>query len=249
MKFKAIIILLLFAAPLFCQDKNPDINEVVRKIDDLYRSKTSYSELEMHIVTPDWERTLGMKAWSEGTKKTFIRILTPPRERNFATLRIGNEMWNFLPNANKVIKIPPSMMMSSWMGSDFTNDDLVEESSMLDDYNYRYVTPENPENGLLYIEFTPKEDKPIVWAKIILAAHRNDYLPVWEKYYDEKGRLMRLLNFKDIKEFGGRKVPSTMEMTPQNKQGHTTVITYKELQFDAPLDKDTFTLRNLRSKE
>ena len=162
----------------------PDVETIVKKIDQLYRSETSHAEMEMHIVTPHWERTLAMTVWTQGMRKTFIRITAPKKEQGVATLRIGNEMWNYLPKTNKTMKIPPSMMMGSWMGSDFTNDDLVRESSMLDDYTYQYVTPKDASPGHLYIQLVPKEDSPIVWGKIVAAVQSDDYMPVWQRFYD-----------------------------------------------------------------
>jgi outer membrane lipoprotein-sorting protein len=224
------------------------VDQIVKEIDELYRSDSSYARLEMQIVTPHWERTLKMKAWSEGMKKTLIRITSPPKEKGVATLRIANEMWNYLPKTNKVIKIPPSMMMSSWMGSDFTNDDLVREFTFVDDYNYEKTTVENSKENLIYIRFTPKEGLPIVWGHIITAVQRNDSIPVWEKYYDEKGKLIRILYFKEINTFDGRQVPSIMELVPQNKDGNKTIIKYLEIDFSPHLSEDTFSLRNLRSQ-
>ena len=119
------------------------IKDIIRKIDELYRAQSSYSVLEMEIVTPNWQRTIAMDAWTLGTKKTFIRITSPKKDAGVATLRIGNEMWNFLPKTNKIMKIPPSMMMSSWMGSDFTNDDLVKEFSLISDYSYKLIQVED----------------------------------------------------------------------------------------------------------
>lgn len=121
----SVMIVLLFVSGATQNESELNVREIVKQIDELYRSESSYSELEMEIITPHWERTLKMKAWSKGMEKTFIRILAPAKEKGMVTLRIGNEMWNYLPKTNKVIKVPPSMMMSSWMGSDFTNDDLV----------------------------------------------------------------------------------------------------------------------------
>ncbi|MFH1367794.1 MAG: outer membrane lipoprotein-sorting protein [Elusimicrobiota bacterium] len=243
--------LILLSAPGYCAGpkENPDIKQIVKKIDNLYRSKSNISRIEMSIVTPHWQRTLSMDAWGRGTTHTFIRILSPQKEKGVATLRIGNEMWNYLPNAGKVIKIPPSMMMSSWMGSDFTNDDLVKESSLVDDYNYKLAAPDGAKAGLIYIEFIPKEDKPIVWGRILLAVREKDYIPVSEEYFDEKGKLMRVLNFSAVKKFGKRDLPSVMEMIPQNKAGHKTVITYLKADFDVQVKDDVFTLRNLQSKE
>jgi len=221
---------------------------IVRKIDELYRSTTSAGEMKMEIVTPHWQRTLRLQIWTEGMDKTFIRILAPPKERGVATLRLGNEMWNYLPNTNKVIKIPPSMMMSSWMGSDFTNDDLVSEFTLLEDFHFRLVTPDTARPGLLYLEAIPREGLPIVWGKIVTAVWQEDYLPVWEQYFDEKGNLMRVIHFKDVKLLGGRRLPTTLELIPQNKPGHKTVIRYLKIEFDVKLNREVFSLRHLQSR-
>ena len=230
------------------QESTPDVETIIKKIDQLYRSETSHAEMEMNIVTPHWERTLAMTVWSKGMDKTFIRITAPKKEQGVATLRIGNEMWNYLPKTNKVMKIPPSMMMGSWMGSDFTNDDLVRESSMLDDYTYQFVTPEDASPDHLYVQLVPKEDSAIVWGKIVAAVQASDYLPVWQRFYDEKGNLMRVMNFKEIKTFGDKIAPSVMEMIPQNKEGHKTVVRWMNATFDSGIDDKIFTRRNLQRR-
>jgi outer membrane lipoprotein-sorting protein len=225
-----------------------DIQAIVDKVDRLYRSTSSSAELEMVVTTPNWSRTLRMDAWSEGMDKTFIRIAYPKKDAGIATLRIGSEMWNYFPKINKVMKVPPSMMMSSWMGSDFTNDDLVKESSMLRDYTHRIITPEGAEPGLHYVELIPKRDIPIVWGKIILLVRKEDFIPVREEYYDEKGTKMRVMEFKEITDFGGRAIPAVLEINPLNKRGNKTVVRYIDIRFDVELDSDAFTLRNLQRR-
>jgi len=224
----------------------PEVEEIIMNMDELYRSSSSYVEMEMQISTPHWERTLSLEAWSMGMDKTFILINSPKKEKGMATLRIDNEMWNYLPKTDKVMKIPPSMMMSSWMGSDFTNDDLVSETSMLNDYSYKFITPDDARDGLIYVELIPDKDLAIVWGKIILAVRENDYLPVKQEFYDEKSKLMRIMNFKDIKEIGGKTLPTVLEVIPQNKEGSKTVIKYNKAQFDIKLDNAIFSLRNLK---
>ncbi len=189
-----------------------------------------------------------MKVWTEGIDKTFIYITGPKKDAGIATLRKKTEMWNYFPRINKVMKVPPSMMMSSWMGSDFTNDDLVKESSMTRDYHARLINPEYAEPDKYYIELIPREDIPMVWARIILTVRRKDYIPVREAYFDEKGRKMRVMEFSDIKKFGKRSIPSVLEMRPLNKKGKKTFIRYRDIQFDVTLEPDVFTLRNLQKK-
>ncbi len=248
MKRTCLIWLMLLPGLLAAQGHDPRAIAIVRKIDELYRSTTSTGEMEMEIVTPHWQRTLRLRIWTEGMDKTFIRILAPLKEKGVATLRLGNEMWNYLPNTNKVIKIPPSMMMSSWMGSDFTNDDLVSEFTLLEDFHFRLITPDTAQSDLLYLEAIPREGLPIVWGKIVTAVRQEDYLPVWEQYFDEKGNLMRVIHFKDVKLLGGRRLPTTLELIPQNKPGHKTVIRYLKIEFDVKLDRQVFSLRHLQSR-
>ncbi len=188
-----------------------------------------------------------MGFWSEGMDKTFIRIDDPLKEKGTATLRVGNEMWNYLPRTDKVIKVPPSMMMSSWMGSDFTNDDLVKEYTFLDDYTFEVASVDNPESALVYIRCTPREGVPVVWGHILIAARESDQIPVWEKFYDEKGGLIRELRFENVRALGGRIIPTTLILEPKTKDGYRTILRYLDAEFDLNLGSDIFTLRNLRS--
>ena len=247
-----VVLFSLFTAqlPLFAESYAADIDvkAIVKRMDELYRSETSQTNMEMQIVTPHWERTLALEVWTQGMDKTFILITSPKKEKGVATLRIGNEMWNYLPKTNKVMKVPPSMMMGSWMGSDFTNDDLVKESSMLDDYTYELITPADALPDHLYIELLPKEDSPIVWGKLIVAIRVSDQIPVWQHFYDETGRLTRVMNFKEIKSFNGKTIPSVMEMIPQNKGGHKTVVRFVDAEFDKGIDEKVFTRRNLQKR-
>ena len=244
-----LLLILALSAQAAASDKMTqlDVEKLIRHIDQLYRSESSYSELEMEIVTPHWQRTLAMQAWSKGMDKTFIRITSPKKEKGVATLRIENEMWNYLPKTNKVIKIPPSMMMSSWMGSDFTNDDLVKEFSLFEDFTYELMDAEDGSDSLIQVNCIPHEDLPVVWGNIVTAVTKEDSMPVWQKYYSEEGELMRVLRYSDVTNFSGRTIPATMEMIPMNKQGHKTVIRYLKLEFNQKVDAEIFSLRNLRS--
>ena len=231
------------------EKESPDVESIIRQIDEMYRSESSYSKIEMEIVTPHWQRTMVMDGWTIGMDKTFIRIEEPKKEKGVATLRIENEMWNYLPKTNKVMKIPPSMMMSSWMGSDFTNDDLVKEFSLFDDYSYELIEVDEAREGVVYVNCIPREDLPVVWGNIVIAAVEKDYTPIWMKYYDEDGKLMRVCDYSDVRDFSGRLIPAVMEMIPQNKEGHKTIIRYLQLNFDVKVDEDIFSLRNLRANK
>ncbi|MFP4458149.1 MAG: outer membrane lipoprotein-sorting protein [Candidatus Zixiibacteriota bacterium] len=243
-RYLLIAVGLLFVLALIAEEDN--VKEIVNSVDRLYRAESSRGAMEMHIITPHWERTLVMNTWSKGKDKTFVRILEPKKEAGTATLRIGDKMWNYLPKTNQVVNVPPSMMMSDWMGSDFTNDDLVKESYMVDDYKYELFRPKDAEEGKLYIKLTPREDLPTVWGKMVLVVREDDYMPLRQEFYDEGGEKIRTMYFKDIQDMGGKTIPTTMELIPHNEEGNKTTVTYKDIEFDVSIDDDIFTLRNLK---
>ena len=215
---------------------------LVDHLDRLYRSTTSHALLRMTVQTPKWERTLRLEMWTEGMEKTLIRILEPARERGMATLRIGNQMWNYLPRTGRVLRIPPSMMMASWMGSDFTNDDLVRETSLREDYEF---TLGGVDSTYWYLDLRPKPEAPVVWGKITIAVRRDDRLPAWERFYDEEGAAVREMRFSAPRDFGDRRIPARIELLPLTKRGHLTLLEYESAEFDLPLDPLLFSLENL----
>lgn len=229
----------------------PEPEEIVRSLDELYRSRDSYAEMTMHIETPDWERTLTMRAWSKGTAKTFVRILSPAREAGTATLRIDDQMWNYLPNTNSTVRVPPSMMSGSWMGSDLTNNDIVSEITYSEDYNCSYapdsIVPGAAEGDTVHVQLVPKQSTAVVWSSIIAAVRLPDMIPLWEKYYDSGGDLIRTIHFSDVREMDGRTIPTTMEVIPEDEEGSRTVVSWTSVEFDRGVDDDIFTLRNLQS--
>ena len=228
------------------ENKLPPLQKVLHTIDNLYRAKSSYALVEMEVVSY-YRRTLKLKCWTKGKDKTLIYIIYPKKEKGITTLRIGNKMWNYFPRINKVMRVPPSMMMSSWMGSDFTNDDLVKESTLFEDYKGEYLPDSYKDPRYLFIKLVPKEHALSLWGKIILVVRKKDWLPVREEYYNEKGELIRILYFKDIGEIGGRKLPRMLKMVPVKKKGRYTIIRYLKAQFDIPLKDSLFSLRHIKN--
>ncbi len=248
----AVLFLAVFcSAPSPAQPPRPGDalsgQEIVRKVENLLWGRTSEGRYEMRIVTPHWQRTLELRVWMIRPDKTFIRILAPPKEAGIGSLRLGNEMWNYLPKVERIIKIPPSMMLQPWMGSDFTNDDLVKESSIVNDYTHTLVAEEDRDGVAVYrIESTPKPDAAVVWGKLVYEVRREDLMPLRLSYYDERGRLIKVLGFSEVREMGGRRLPTRWVMRPVNKPGNSTEIRLREVRFDIAIDEGIFTLRNLR---
>ena len=226
----------------------PPAKEIVRKSDQLIRGTTNRGNLEMTITTPYFTRTLKMKIWNKGFKKTFVRIASPAKEAGTATLKIGAEMWNYLPSIEKIIKVPPSMMMASWMGSDFTNDDIVKESSIVEDYDHKIMGEEKVDGFDAYkIEALPKPNAPVVWGKVYYWSRKSDAVPLLNEFYDEKGNLVKVLEFKEIKMMGGRVIPTLMVMRSTGKENSQTTLKLSEMQFEVAIPDSIFSLRNLQS--
>lgn len=217
---------------------------LLKRVDELYRSSSSIATVEMQIETPHWQRSMQLKSWTVGMDDTFIRILSPKKDRGVATLKKGRDMWNYFPKINKVIKVPPSMMMGSWMGSDFTNDDLVREVSLVEEYHVEMTT----HGDTYHLVLKPKRETVTVWARIEIDVLIDELIPLRQVYFDEKGRKVRTMSFSDVREFSGKRLASTMVMVPHNKEGQRTIIRYLDIEFDVDFDRSIFSLRHLQSR-
>ncbi len=239
---KIIFFLLLIPALVNAQTAE----EIIKKAEDAIKGSSAQGTIEMEVVTPDYERTLVMDSWWVGNEKALIVIKSPRKERGNKTLKIKNEMWSYLKNTETTIKIPPSMMLQSWNGSDFTNDDLVRESNLADDY-YQKILGEDELDGVICwkIELDPKPDAPVVWGKLLYWVRKNDTLPAKVEYYDEKGNLKRHMEFSEIKNFDDRMLPSKWSMVNDEKPGHTTVMKIEDMEFDIKISDRKFSFQEL----
>ena len=231
----------------FVKDGRVDLDAVVKYFEDLYRSDSSISVAKLTVTKPRRKRTLEMKIWTRGEEKALIVIRNPARERGTATLKVDKNLWNYLPRIKRTIRIPPSMMLASWMGSDFTNDDLVKESSYSKDYHYELVGPSEQPKGWL-VRFTAKPDIVGLWNRVELILSEDARVPIEARYYDRKDRLARVMNWSDVKVFDGRRIPARMTLTPADKEGHITEMVYLDIDFDVTVPDVTFSLSNLEQR-
>ncbi len=221
--------------------------EIVKASDDLLRGKTLKGKYQMTVIRPKWKRTLKLIAYTKGKDKTFIKIISPQKEKGITTLRIKNNMWIYHPRIERTIKIPPSMMLQPWMGSDFSNDDLVKESSLVEDYTHTILKEKTIDGASVYkIKLTPKPEAAVRWGKIILWIRKDDFIPLKEEFYDEKGKLIKVLKYRNVKQFSDRKIPSIWEMSSIVKPENKTVIEVIEATYNEPIEESIFSLRNLR---
>ena len=222
--------------------------EIVKKADAKMRGeKSSYSMMTMTIVRPTWERTISFKNWTKGTEYSLALITAPAKEKGQAFLKREKEMWSWNPTINRMIKLPPSMLAQGWMGSDFTNDDLLNESSIVVDYIHKKLGSEVVSGRKCYkIELIPLEDAAVVWGKIYIWISVNDYLWMKAEYYDEDEYLIKTELAYDIKNMDGRIIPAKYELIPADKQGHKTVVVMNEIKFNIPLSNDYFSQQNMK---
>jgi outer membrane lipoprotein-sorting protein len=220
--------------------------EIIRKSYDLMHGEKTYSLITMTIEKPTWSRTVTMKAWAFEPDFSIVYITEPARDKGAVTLKRKNEVWNWLPTVQKTIKIPPSMMLASWMGSDFTNDDLVRQSSILEDYTHNLLGEEKLNEYESYkLELVPHPEAGIVWGKIIVWISKKGYLELKQEFYDEDGVLVRTMVGSKPKNFDGHLLPSYWEMIPHNKPGNKTSFEYKELNFNVKITPEFFSLQNM----
>ncbi len=229
--------------PLAAQDAREIVDNAVR----YYRGKTSICVMDMKISRPAWTRTMSIKAWTSGQKQSLFTIIAPPKDEGNGTLKKGGEMWTYNPKVNRVIKLPPSMMSQSWMGSDFSNEDLAKSDSIVEDYTHRLVGNETDEGKKVYvIECTPNDGAPVVWGLQRLKI-REDRIILLEEFYDEEKRLVKSLSGSQIQSMGGKLFPKVWTMRRAATGEGFTTVTYREARFDIAIPDRLFRETALKS--
>lgn len=226
--------------------KSADVYEILKEAENKFKGKTSQGKFTMIVTTPDYTRTLKMESYNKGNDKALIVITSPAKEAGNKTLKIGNELWTYLRSTETTMKLPPSMMLQSWNGSDLTNDDLVRESSLYDDYNLNLMFEEKLGSEMCWkIELKPKPDAPVVWGRIYYWVRQSDYNPALVQYYDESGELIRSMKFSDIRKIDGRIIPGKWIIINEKKKGHQTEFIYDDVKLDKPIPDRIFSFREL----
>jgi hypothetical protein len=222
---------------------------LLQRVDDLYRGEQSHGIMEMEVKTRHWTRAMSLEAWSKGKDYSLVRILEPKKDRGTATLKDKHDLFTYLNNTGRTVKISGAMMAGSWMGSHFTNDDLVRETRLSDDYDITQLPDDKLDGAPVYrFVLVPRPGRPIVWGKIEVLVRISDEMPVKQTYFDEDKKPVRSLETSEVKKIGGRSIPTVMTMKPLDGSGEYTRVSWKELSFDVKLDASFFSVRNLTSR-
>ena len=245
MKIKLFSALFLLAGGLLFAQEDPVT--IVEKAENKLRGEQSYAEMSMTIVRPSWNRTIRMKSWSRGSQYSLILITHPARDKGTVFLKKNKEIYNWIPSIERQIKLPPSMMNQSWMGSDFTNDDLVTESSLVKDYKHKLLGEVEIDGRKAWkIELVPKDNAAVVWGKVILHIDQAEYLHLKTEFYDEEGDLVNVMTVKKIGNLGGKILPIIMVMEPVSEPGHKTILEYHQLDFKVNIPREHFTTQYMK---
>lgn len=237
--------MLFITASIYSQDLTAI--EIIKKADEKQRGEYNQGEVKMSIIRPDWTREITMKSWASGDDYSLILVTSPARDKGTAFLKRDREMWNWQPTIDRVIKMPPSMMSQSWMGSDFTNDDLVKQSSIVVDYTHQ-ITGEAELEGRTCWEITliPTEEAAVVWGKVKTWVDQKDFLQLKTEFFDEDDYLVNTMYGKKIDKLGGRLLPTIMEIIPADEEGHKTRIEYLSMSFDKPIKDSFFSVQSMK---
>jgi len=222
--------------------------EIIKRMEDKMKGDASYMEMTMTTVRPRYARDVSMKLWNMGDDLSLIFITAPAKDKGTGFLKRKKEIWNYLPTIDRMVKMPPSMMSQSWMGSDFTNDDLVRGSSTLDDYTHRLLPSEKIDGiDCFVIELIPKPESAIVYSKVLMWVSKDKYLQLKVENFDERMELANTIIQSKVVMLGGRELPSVMEMIPSDKKGNKTIITIKRIDFNTKIEDDFFSVQNLKN--
>lgn len=246
-KIKVMVLFLMMTFLYSSELLGQTSTEIITKMEEVMRGESSYVEMTMRIERPRYTRDVSMKSWALGNDYSLILITAPARDQGTTFLKRKNEIWNYVPSIDRTIKMPPSMMAQSWMGSDFTNDDLVRETSMVDDYEHKILREEEYDGFQSWVlELIPKPDTPVVWGKVLIWVSKDDYLQLKVENYDQNNELANTMMFDDIREMDDRTIPTRMTLIPADKPDQKTELIYNKMDFSIDIEESFFSQQNMR---
>ena len=233
--------------------------DIINKSDKAVRGDSQIALVEITIKTRRWTRTMKMKTWDNRvSKKSFSEILAPKKDAGNRFLMISTEklMWHYNPDIGKEIKIHPSMMLQSWMGSDFTNDDIVKESSIVEDYIHTLDGKVTMDGQECYkVTLKPKPDAAVVWGKLVYYARVSDFLPVKEEFYDQHDKMKKIMTCGKFRKMHDRVVPTEYTMRTlkkrrddEEKADEYTMMVIKDVAYNIKIQNSVFSLQNLKRR-
>jgi outer membrane lipoprotein-sorting protein len=250
MNLKNTLLLILFLGLSFTKlnaQNSLTATDIIKKADELTRGKTNSSEMVVDIIRPTWKRSISIKSWGKGLDYSMTYVTAPAQDRGQVFLKLKTDMWNWMPSIGRMIKIPASMMSQGWMGSDYTNDDILKESSMVVDYNHKIIGEDTIQGLKTYkIEMTPKPTAAVVWNKVYKWITEKGFIQIKSEYYDEDNTLVKSEFGYDFKTIDGRLIPTRIEIVPADNSGKKTVVHIKNMHFNIKLSESFFSQQNMK---
>lgn len=241
-------ILVILNSVLSCLSFAQNATTIVQKADEKMRGSTSQATILIRTIRPAWSREMEVRTWMKGNDLAMILIQSPAKDKGIVFLKRKKEVWNWVPALERTIKLPPSMMSQSWMGTDFTNDDLVKESSMVTDYTHTITGDTTIDQRSCYIiQMIPKPEAAIIWGKLIVCIDKKDYLELHTRFYDEDGALVNIMNASEVKTMDGRLIPTHFEMIPVDKKNQKTEMIYKNVQYNKTIEDGFFVTEKMKT--
>ena len=224
-----------------------DAKDIIKKMDDKMQGSSNESTMTMAIVRPKYTRTIEFKNWSLSRDYFITYVTAPAKDKGQVFMKHKNEMWTYTPSINRMIKLPPSMMSQGWMGSDYSNDDLVKQSSIVNDYTHTILGEETVEGRVCYkIKMIPNIESNVVWGKVVYWVDKSKFISYKAEYYDEEEYLVRTELGHEVKTFDGRELTSVIEIIPADEPDNKTIITIKLMDFDIDIKESFFSQQNMK---
>ena len=247
MNVKLEAVVTIFWLLVFSQTFGQTSADIVKRSESTMRGNTMHGAISIKTIRPSWSREMRINIWLKGNDFALILVKSPDKDKGITYLKRKKEVWNWMPDIERTIKLPPSMMGQSWMGTDYSNDYLVKQSSLTLDFESALEKDSIIDSRNCWkVVLTPKENAAVVWGKVILFIDKTDYLQLRNEYYDEDGAILNIVNAGNIQKMGGRMIPTVFEMIPTDKAGNKTVLTYESAAFNTNIEDTFFTTANMK---
>ena len=242
-----ILIFILSFTFLPSQSDDMSVQDIIRAMDNNLNAKSRVLTSRMIVHGRRASRTIESRNWVMGADQAFTEYLSPPREAGTKMLKLGDKLWTYSPQTDRVIQISGHMLRQSVMGSDMSYNDMMEDRPMEELYKATLEGSVMIDGRSHWIMVLEARVKGLSYPKRRAWIDKEYLLPTKEELYAKSGKLLKTSTMEGIKRIQGRWFPSRFvfkDELKRNSKGTEWVI--DDIRFDVDIPDSRFSKSKLR---
>lgn len=223
--------------------------EILQKLDYNQAPSSVIYDVQMVIHQAGRVDTKTLKLYGEGQEKSYALFLSPARDKGTAILRLNDNLWMYLPSAERTMKISGHMLRQSFMGSDFSYSDSTERLRLLELYDAAVTGAAELDGRNVYLLELKAKQADANYFTRKLWIDRERYVALRQEMYAKSGKLLKVMTIENVQKVGDRFFAAKVRMEDKLKQNTYSEMIFTNIRLDEPIPDSIFTMQNLEKKQ